>query len=152
MRVSFENMQRGDVVSKRAGCGLNRGARAGGRNDQSENCDALRASARRLLLRKRGTPQDAVRKMKVAEPIDIELLQAERLQDFFAFHSRRPIHEVMEVSGHNLRMPYSKLFLRVASESKLRTQRKINGWEITRDPDPWPDEWKHIREKREKAG
>ncbi len=95
MRVSFENMQRGDVVSKRAGCGLNRGARAGGRNDQSENCDALRASARRLLLRKRGTPQDAVRKMKVAEPIDIELLQA---------------------------------------------------------PDPWPDEWKHIREKREKAG
>ena len=152
MRASFENMQRGDVVSKRTGGGLNRGARAGRGNNQSEDCDALRASARRLLLRERGAPQNAVRKMKVAEPVDIELLQAERLQDFFAFHCRRPIHEVMEVSGHNLRMPYSKLFLRVVPESKLRTQRKINGWEITRVPDPWPDEWKHIREKRERAG
>jgi hypothetical protein len=43
----------------------------------------------------------AVRKMKVAETIDMEFLQAERLQDFFAFHVRRPIREVMEVSGHN---------------------------------------------------
>ena len=152
MRASFENMQRGDVVSKRTGGGLNRGARAGRGNNQSEDCDALRASARRLLLRERGRPQDAVRKMKVAEPIDIELLQAERLQDFFAFHCRRPIHEVMEVSGHNLRMPYSKLFLRVVPESKLRTQRKINGWEITRVPAPRPDAWKHVSEKRERAG
>ena len=151
MPASFENMQRGDVVSKRAGGRLNRGARAGHRNDQSEDCDALRASARRLLLRERSTPQNAVRKMKVAESIDIEFLQAERLQDFFAFHGRRPIREVMEVSGHNLRVPYSKLFLRVGSESKLRTQRKINGWEITRVPDPRPDEWKHA-EKRERAG
>jgi uncharacterized protein YfaA (DUF2138 family) len=140
MRASFENMQRGDVVSKRAGSRLNRGARACRRNDQSENRDALRASARRLLLRERGAPQNAVRKMKVAEPIDIEFLQAERLQDFFAFHCRRPIREVMVVSGHNLRVPYSKLFLRVVSESKLRTQRKINGWEITRAPDPGPHE------------
>ena len=152
MRASFENMQRRAVVSQRAGGGFNRNARARRRNNQSEHRDALGAPARRRLLRERGTPQDAVGKMKVSESIDIEFLQAERLQDFFAFHSRRPIHEVMEVSGHNLRMPYSKLFLRVVSESKLRTQRKINGWEITRVPDPWPDEWKHIREKREKAG
>jgi hypothetical protein len=121
MRASFDNMQRGDVVSKRAGGGLNRGAGAGRRNNQSENRDALRASARRLLLREGGTPQDAVRKMKVAEPVDIEFLQAERLQHFFAFHGRRPIREVMEVSGHNWRVPYSKLFLQVASESNLRT-------------------------------
>jgi hypothetical protein len=119
MPASLENMQRGDVVSKRAGGCLNRGARASRRNDQSEDCDALRAPARRLLLRERGTPQNAVRKMKVAEPIDIEFLQAERLQDFIAFHCRRPIREVMEVSGHNLRVPYSKLFLRVVSQSKL---------------------------------
>lgn len=142
MRASLENTQRGDVVSKRAGR----------RNDQSENRDALRASSWRLLLRERGAPQNAVRKMKVAETIDIEFLQAERLQDFFAFHVRRPIREVMEVSGHNWRVPYSKLFLRVVSESKLRTQRKINGWEVTRVPDPMPDEWKHVSESRERAG
>jgi hypothetical protein len=130
MRASFENMQRGDVVAKRAGGSINRGTRAGRRNNQSENRNALRASAWCLLLRECGTPQDAVRKMKVAEPIDIEFLQAERLQDFFAFHCRRPIREVMEVSGHNWRVPYSKLFLRVVSESKLLAQRKINGWEI----------------------
>jgi hypothetical protein len=127
MRASLENTQRGDVVSKRAGGRLYRGARAGRRNDQSENRDALRACSWRLLLRERGAAQNAVRKMKVAETIDIEFLQAERLQDFFAFHVRRPICEVMEVSGHNWRVPYSKLFLRVVSESKLRTQRKING-------------------------
>ena len=51
--------------------------------------------------------------MKVSESIDIEFLQAERLQDFFAFHCCRPVRELMEVSGHNLRVPYSKLFLRV---------------------------------------
>jgi hypothetical protein len=85
MRASFKNMQRGDVVSKRAGGRLNRGARAGRRNDQSEDCDALCASARRLLLRERGTSQNAVRKMKVSELIDIEFLQAERLQDFSLF-------------------------------------------------------------------
>jgi hypothetical protein len=152
MRASLENMQGGDVVSKRAGGRLNRGARAGRLTDQSENRDALRASARRLFLRERGAPQNAVGKMKVAETIDIEFLQAERLQDFFAFHCRRPIREVMEVSGHNWRVPYSKLFLRVVSESKLRTQRKINGWEITRVPDPRPDAWKHVSEKRERAG
>src|SRR5450631_2718200 len=107
MRASFENMQCGDVVSKRAGGRLNRGARADRLNDQSENRDALRASARRLLLRERGAPQNAVRKMKVAETIDKEFLQAERLQDFFAFHVRRPIREVMEVSGHHWRVPHS---------------------------------------------
>ena len=89
--------------------------------------------------------------MKIAKPVDIEFLQAERLQDFFAFHCRRPIREVMEVSGHNWRVPYSKLFLRVVSESKLRMQRKINGWEVTRVPDPTPDVWKHGSEKRERA-
>jgi hypothetical protein len=57
--------------------------------------------------------------MKIAEPVDIEFLQAERLQDFFIFHCRRPIREVMEVSGHNLRVPYSKLFLRVVTQSRL---------------------------------
>jgi hypothetical protein len=136
MPASFENMQRGAAASERAGSGFNPGARAGGRNNQSEDRDALGAFTRRRLLRKRGTPQDAVRKMKVAEPIDIEFLQAERLQDFFAFHCRRPIPEVMEVSGHNWRVPYSKLFLRVDLESQLRTQRKINGWEMTRAPTP----------------
>ena len=136
MPASFENMQRGAAASERAGSGFNPGARAGGRNNQSEDRDALGAFTRRRLLRKCGTPQDAVRKMKVAEPIDIELLQAERLQDFFAFHCRRPIHKVMEVSGHNWRVPYSKLFLRVDLESQLRTQRKINGWEMTRAPTP----------------
>ena len=136
MPASFENMQRGAAASERAGSGFNPGAPARGRNNQSEDRDALGAFTRRRLLRKCGTPQDAVRKMKVAEPIDIEFLQAERLQDFFAFHCRRPIPEVMEVSGHNWRVPYSKLFLRVDLESQLRTQRKINGWEMTRAPTP----------------
>src|SRR5216683_2087953 len=86
----------------------------------------------RRLLRERGTPQDAVGKMKISESIDIEFLQAERLQDFFAFHCRRPIREVMEVSGHNLRVPYSKLFLRVVVQSRLRPQRKINRCQMTR--------------------
>jgi len=54
------------------------------------------------------------RKMKVAEPIDIECLQAERLQDFFAFQVRRPIREVIEVSGHNWRVRYGKLFCGVS--------------------------------------
>ena len=151
MRASFEDMQRGAAVSERTGGRFNRSARAGGGNNQPEDRDALGAPARRRLLRERGTPQDAIREMKIAEPVDIELLQAERLQDFFAFHCRRPICEVMEVSGHNWRVPYSKLFLRVVSESKLRTQRKINGWEITRVPDPRPDAWKHVSEKRERA-
>jgi hypothetical protein len=70
--------------------------------------------------------------MKIAEPVDIEFLQTERLQDFFAFHCRRPIREVMEVSGHNLRVPYSKLFLRVVAQSRLRAQQKINGCAMTR--------------------
>jgi hypothetical protein len=42
----------------------------------------------------------------------------------------------MEVSGHNWKVPYSKLFLRVVSQSQLRTQRKINGSEMARMPDP----------------
>jgi GcrA cell cycle regulator len=46
MRASFENMQRGDVVAKRAGGGLNRGARAGRRNNQPENRDALSRACR----------------------------------------------------------------------------------------------------------
>jgi hypothetical protein len=74
--------------------------------------------------------------MKVSESIDIEFLQAERLQDFFAFHYRRPIRQVMEVSGHNLRVPYSKLFLRVVAQSRLRAQRKINRCRMTRAPAP----------------
>jgi hypothetical protein len=97
MRRSFENMQRGAAASEHAGSGFDRGARAGCRDNQSENGDALSSSARRRLLRERGTSQDAVRKMKVAEPIDIEFLQAERLQNFFVFHFRRPIREVV---GH----------------------------------------------------
>ena len=95
MRASFENTQRGAVASECAGTGVNRGARADSRNNQSEDRDALGASARRRLFRECGTPQDAIRKMKVAKPIDIEFLQTERLQDFFAFHSRRPAHKVM---------------------------------------------------------
>jgi hypothetical protein len=59
MRASLENTQRGDVVSKRAGGRLYQGARAGRRNDQSENRDALRASSWRLLLRERGAAQNA---------------------------------------------------------------------------------------------
>ena len=114
MRASFENMQRGAVVSERGGGGFNRNARARRRNNQSEHRDALGAPARRRLLRERGTPQDGVRKMKVAESIDIEFLQAERLQDFFAFQVRRPIREVIEVSGHNWRVRYGKLFCGVS--------------------------------------
>src|SRR6266566_2574295 len=97
MRASFENMQRCAAAPERGGSGFNRSPRAGGGNDQSEDRDALCASAGRGLLRERGAPQDAVRKMKVAEPVDIEFLQAERLQDFFVFHHCRPIPEVM---GH----------------------------------------------------
>jgi hypothetical protein len=90
MRASFENMQRGAAVSERAGGGFNRGARAGGGNNQPEDRDALGAPARRRLLRERGAPQDAVRKMKIAEPVDIEFLQTERLQDFFRFSLSPP--------------------------------------------------------------
>jgi GcrA cell cycle regulator len=136
MRVSFENMQRGVAVSERAGGSFNRSARAGGGNNQPEDRDALGACARRRLLRERRKPQDAIRKMKIAEPVNIEFLQAERLQDFFAFHCRRPIREVMELSGHNLRVPYSKLFLWVVAQSRLRTQQKINGCRMTRVPVP----------------
>jgi GcrA cell cycle regulator len=135
MRVSFENMQRGVAVSERAGGGFNRSARVGGGNNQPEDRDALGACARRRLLRERGKPQDAIRKMKIAEPVNVEFLQAERLQNFSAFHCRRPIREVMELSGHNLRVPYSKLFLRVVARSRLRTQQKINGCRMTRAPD-----------------
>ena len=84
MRASLENMQRGGR-SERAGSGVDQSARASGRDNQSEDGDALGAPARCLLLRERRTPQDAVRKMKVAESIDIEFLQAERLQDFSLF-------------------------------------------------------------------
>jgi hypothetical protein len=89
MRASSENMQRG-AVSQRAGSGFNRGPRADSGNNHSEDCDALGATARRLLLRERGVTQDPVREMKVTEPINIEFLQAERLQNFFAFHRHRP--------------------------------------------------------------
>ena len=137
MRASFENMQRGAAVSQRAGGGFNRNARARRRNNQSEHRDALGAPARRRLLCERGTPQDAVGKVKVSESIDIEFLQAERLQDFFAFHCRRPIRQVMEVSGHNFRVPYSKLFLQVVAQSRLRAQRKINRCQMTRFAGSW---------------
>ena len=137
MRASFENMQRGAAVSQRAGGGFNRNARARRGNNQSEHRDALGPPARRRLLRERGTPQDAVGKMKVSESIDIEFLQAERLQDFFAFHCRCPIRQVMEVSGHNFRVPYSKLFLQVVAQSRLRAQRKINRCQMTRFAGSW---------------
>ncbi len=94
MRVSFENMQRGAVVSERARSGFDRSTCADSRNNQSKDRDTLGASARRLLLRECGASQDAVRKMKVAEPIHIEFLQAERLEDFFVFHRHRPMPEV----------------------------------------------------------
>jgi hypothetical protein len=94
MRALLENMQRGGR-SERAGSGVDQSVRANGWDNQSEDCDALGAPAGCLLLRERGTPQDGVRKMKVAESIDIEFLQAERLQDFFAFHRRGPVPKVM---------------------------------------------------------
>jgi hypothetical protein len=95
MRASFEDAQHGAAVSEHAGTGLDRCARADSRNNQSEDRDALGASAWRRLFRERGAPQDSVRKMKIAKPIDIEFLQTERLQDFFTFHSRRPVYKVM---------------------------------------------------------
>ena len=95
MRASFENMQRGAAFSQRAGSGFDRSTRAGSRNDQPKDRDTLGASTRRLLLRECGAPQDAVRKMKVTEPIDIEFLQTEGLEDFFVFHRHRPMPEVM---------------------------------------------------------
>ena len=65
--------------------------------------------------------------MKVSESIDIELLQAERLQDFFAFHCRRPIREVMEVSGHNLRVPYSNYFCGLPRNRGCERNEKLTG-------------------------
>jgi hypothetical protein len=90
MLLLSQDMQRGVLVSQggRRCCYGN--TRPGGRNDQSENRNALCASTRRRLVRERGTPQNPFREMKVAEPIGVELLQAERLKDFFAFHHRLP--------------------------------------------------------------
>jgi hypothetical protein len=96
MRASFENMQRGAVVSEGAGGGFDQGTRAADRNNQPEDRDALRAPTRRLLLRERGTAQDAAGEMKVAEAIDIEFLQAERLQHFTVFHQHCPMLEVVD--------------------------------------------------------
>jgi GcrA cell cycle regulator len=126
MPASLENMQRGDRVSERIGSGVDQSARAGGWDNQSEDRDALRAPARCLLLRERGTPQDAVRKMKVAESIDIEFLQAERLQDFFAFHSGRPVPKVMNYPATTEGCHTRKLFLLVVLQTQMRMQRKIN--------------------------
>jgi hypothetical protein len=91
MPGSFENMQGGAAASQRTASGFDRSARAGRRNDQPKDRDALGASARRLLLRECGRPQDSVRKMKVTEPVRIEFLQAEWFQNFFVFHRHRPM-------------------------------------------------------------
>jgi GcrA cell cycle regulator len=126
MRASLENMQRGGCVSECTGSGVDPSARASGWDNQSEDGDALGAPARCLLLRERGTPQDAVRKMKVAESIDIEFLQAERLQDFFAFHRRRPVPKVMNYRATTEGCHTRKLFLWVELQLQKRMQRKIN--------------------------
>jgi GcrA cell cycle regulator len=125
-RASFENMQRGDRVSECTGGGVDQGARASGWDNQSKDRDTLGAPARCLLLCERGTPQDAVRKMKVAESIDIEFLQAERLQDFFAFHRRRPVPKVMNYPATTEGCHTRKIFLRVVLQLQMRMQRRIN--------------------------
>jgi hypothetical protein len=126
MRALLENMQRSDRVSERIGGGVDQSARAAGWDNQSEDCDALGAPARCLLLGERGTPQDAVRKMKVAESIDIEFLQAERLQDFFAFHRRRPVPKVMNYPATTEGCRSRQLFLWAVLQLRMRMQRKIN--------------------------
>jgi hypothetical protein len=124
--ASLENMQRSCGVSERTGSRLDQCARAGSWNNQSEDCDALGASARCLLLGERGTPQNAVRKMKVAESIDIEFLQAERLQDFFALHRRRPVPNVMNYPATTEGCRTRQLFLWALFQLQMRMQRKIN--------------------------
>jgi hypothetical protein len=79
-----------------------------------------------LLLRERGTPQDAVRKMKVAESIDIEFLQAERLQDFFAFHRRRPVPKMMNYPATTEGCHTRQFLLWAVLQLQTRMQRKIN--------------------------
>jgi hypothetical protein len=44
----------------------------------------------------------------------------------------RPPERIDELSRHNLRVSYSKLFLLVVAKSQLCKQRKINGWNMTR--------------------
>jgi GcrA cell cycle regulator len=126
VRASLQNMQRDDRISERTGSGVDQGARASGWDNQSEDRDALGAPARCLLLRECGTPQDAVRKMKVAESIDVEFLQAKRLQDFFAFHRRRPVPKVMNYPATTEGCHTRKLFLWVVLQLQMRMQRKIN--------------------------
>jgi hypothetical protein len=90
MRRLFQDMQRSVLISQGGpGC-LNKNSRAGCRNDQPENRDALGASSRRRLLGKRRAAHDSVREMKVTEPVDVEFLQAERLEDFFVLHQSFP--------------------------------------------------------------
>jgi GcrA cell cycle regulator len=144
MRASLENMQRGGR-SERTGSGVDQSARANGWDNQSEDCDALGAPARCLLLRERGTPQDAVRKMKVAESIDIEFLQAERLQDFFAFHRRRPVPKMMNYPATTEGCHSRQLFLWAVLQLQIRMQRKINecvngGQRVTMQPTNWAPE------------
>ena len=127
MRASFENMECGAAASERAGSGVDRGARAACWDNQSENGDALGSSARRRLLRERCTSQDAVRKMKVAEAVDIEFLQAERLQDFFVFHFRRPIREVMGHPATTGECRTGNYFCRLSRQCGCERNGKLTG-------------------------
>ena len=46
----------------------------------------------------------------------------------------RPPKQIDALSGHNLRMSYRNLFLRVVAQSQLRKQRKINDLNMARRP------------------
>jgi hypothetical protein len=85
MQHSPQDMQRSVLISQSGFGVVNECSRASSRDDQPENRDALGASSRRRLLGERGAAQDPIREMKVAEPVDVELLQAERLSRTFSF-------------------------------------------------------------------
>jgi len=134
MQYSLEDMQRSVLISQGGPCRVNKNSGAGGRNDEPENRNALGASSWRRLLGERGAAQNPAREMKVAEPVNVEFLQAERLQDLFVLHRCVPSIRSECQSGHNYRMSYRSLFLRLVVESLLRMQRKINRWNITGAP------------------
>jgi hypothetical protein len=133
MQHSPQDMQRSVLISQSGFGVVNECSRASSRDDQPENRDALGASSRRRLLGERGAAQNPIREMKVAEPVDVELLQAERLKDLFILHRCVPSRSEYQ-SGHNYRMSYRNLFLRLVVKSLLRVQRKINRWNVAGAP------------------
>jgi hypothetical protein len=90
MQHSPQDMQRSVLISQSGFGVVNECSRASSRDDQPENRDALGASSRRRLLGERGAAQNPIREMKVAEPVDVELLQAEGSRTFSFFIGASP--------------------------------------------------------------